>query len=123
MIAWAFQLQLPEDPILALHGPLGAGKTTFSKGIASRFGTPISEIQSPTFTTLQIYPGPVYHFDLYRMKNTTEFLLQGFDEYLQGGITLIEWPDRISPLLPSRTLHFHFEHAGNRRRIRYLPWN
>src|SRR5574342_563147 len=83
--------------ILALKGDLGAGKTTFLKGFISTLGNMDSrEIQSPTFTYLQIYNDRLYHFDLYRLKNYEQFESAGFSDYLRtDGICCIEWPDRI----------------------------
>lgn len=103
-VAKTWAANLKAGSILILEGDLGAGKTTFIKGLAQGLGD-ISEasIQSPTFTYLHIYEGgrlPLYHFDLYRLRGPDEFLQQGFDEFLEGrGICCIEWPDRIATLL------------------------
>lgn len=77
------------------------------------------EVSSPTFSYLHIYPGkiPVYHFDLYRLKNYAEFCALGFDEYLNSdGIACIEWAERIQDHLPKEALFFHFAHTGNETR-------
>lgn len=98
---------LPPRCIVALFGELGAGKTTFAKGlIRGALGSLPEEVSSPTFTYLNIYTGEktVYHFDLYRLKDTKEFLSMGFDDYLfSEGICCIEWPERIESLLPKET--------------------
>lgn len=103
--------------VLALFGDLGAGKTTFVKGLAEGLG--ISDlVQSPTFVTLNLYEGrvPLYHFDLYRLKGESDFVSQGFLEYLdKQGVCAIEWPDRIVSLLPPGTLSIHFFHTGKGR--------
>jgi tRNA threonylcarbamoyladenosine biosynthesis protein TsaE len=100
-----FASQLKAGQTLALKGDLGAGKTTFVQGLLKGFS--ISDVaQSPTFTYLQIYQGtvPIYHFDLYRLKNEQDFVLLGFEEFLYGdGVAVIEWPERISSLLPKDT--------------------
>lgn len=90
--------------ILALKGPLGAGKTMLTQGIAK--GLQIADphqVTSPTFTLLQEYQArlPIYHFDTYRLKQLQDFEDLGAFEYFAGqGVCLIEWADRIKPLLP-----------------------
>lgn len=108
---------LPPDSILALYGDLGAGKTTFVQGVASALSIDAS-IQSPTFTYLSIYEGtlPLYHFDLYRMKNGSDFFGLGFEEYLdRGGIAAIEWAERLGNSLPERSIALHFSHTDQGR--------
>ncbi len=97
--------KLVPGSILALYGDLGAGKTTFTKGVISTLtGIPVDDITSPTFTYMNLYSTKnqeiVCHFDLYRLKSADDFLLAGFEEYLgKPYITLIEWPVRIESLL------------------------
>ncbi len=96
--------KLPKGAILSFHGDLGAGKTTFIKGIASGVtGCSPDEVTSPTFTLLNIHKGPsgvLYHFDLYRLHEEEEFFTMGFDEYLEiGAVCCIEWPERIPSLM------------------------
>jgi tRNA threonylcarbamoyladenosine biosynthesis protein TsaE len=103
--------------IVALQGDLGAGKTTLVKGLAAHCTGVL--VNSPTFTYLQIYSGtpPIFHFDLYRLKNAEEFLKMGFSDYLeQGGICCIEWAERIRVLLPAHTVFISLEHAGDGKR-------
>jgi tRNA threonylcarbamoyladenosine biosynthesis protein TsaE len=109
-----FAKLLPKGSILALSGDLGAGKTTFVQGLAEGLG--ISEpIQSPTFILLNLYEG-LFHFDLYRMKKTADFLSLGFEEYfVKEGICCIEWPDRIAEILPSETIYIHFAYENEGR--------
>jgi tRNA threonylcarbamoyladenosine biosynthesis protein TsaE len=93
--------------VIALGGELGAGKTTFARGFIRALGDPAEEVPSPTFSLLQIYEtasGPVWHFDLYRLKQPEEALELGLDEGLAEGILLIEWPERLGPLLPQERL-------------------
>lgn len=100
--------------VFALIGDLGAGKTVFARAfINARTGTP-EEVPSPTFTLVQTYtfpdaddPGghesggiPVYHFDLLRIEDAGEIEELGMDEAFAGGISLIEWPERLNGLLP-----------------------
>ncbi|HSX38901.1 MAG TPA: tRNA (adenosine(37)-N6)-threonylcarbamoyltransferase complex ATPase subunit type 1 TsaE [Chlamydiales bacterium] len=106
--------------ILALFGPLGAGKTSFVQGLASGLNIK-TLVQSPTFTYLHVFTEgilPLFHFDLYRMKNPADFFSMGFEEYFnQGGITVIEWPDRLGPLLPDRAYSFFFSYTDSGRRV------
>ena len=114
--------QLSANSILSLFGELGAGKTTFVKGLARAVaGVTESEVVSPTFVYLHIYDGPrrLYHFDLYRLACGEEFLSMGFDEMLTaGGVCCIEWAERIEGLLPENQIRITLEHAGeDKRRI------
>ncbi len=89
--------------VFTLIGDLGTGKTVFTKGLAAGLG--IREpVVSPTFTILQIYEGgrlPFYHFDVYRISDSSEIDEIGFDEFIFGdGVSLIEWADRIPEILP-----------------------
>lgn len=108
---------LRPNTILALSGDLGAGKTTFVQGIA--LGLQIKDpVQSPTFVYFNQYEGtlPLFHFDLYRMKNSSDFLGLGFDEYFhREGICAIEWPERITDLLLRKALFFSFSHLSHGR--------
>ncbi len=106
--------RLRPGDVLALHGDLGAGKTTFVQGLARAMGVS-QAVNSPTFTLINEYPGPLplYHVDLYRIRGPQDALSLGIDEYLHGrGITAIEWAERIQDLLPGRTLNLFFR-AGS----------
>ena len=96
--------------IIALKGDLGSGKTTFARGfIRARGGT--EEVPSPTFTLVQIYElgsAMVWHFDLYRVTSPEEAWELGIEDAFVEGISLIEWPERLDPLLPGRRLEIEF---------------
>ncbi len=113
--------RLHENSVIALYGELGAGKTTLVKSLAQAVGgIDASEINSPTFTFLNIYEGlkPLFHFDLYRMEDQQQFLQMGFDEYFTaGGICCIEWAERIRSILPKKRLDITIEHQQESRKI------
>ncbi|MCB1101676.1 MAG: tRNA (adenosine(37)-N6)-threonylcarbamoyltransferase complex ATPase subunit type 1 TsaE [Kiritimatiellae bacterium] len=107
--AWA--VGLPPGAVVALHGELGAGKTCFVQGMAEGLGI-AGPVTSPTFTLLHEYGEPVrlIHMDAYRLSGPEEAEDLGFEEWLErGAILAVEWPERISPLLPSHTLHVYLE--------------
>ncbi|HEX4072476.1 MAG TPA: tRNA (adenosine(37)-N6)-threonylcarbamoyltransferase complex ATPase subunit type 1 TsaE, partial [Planctomycetaceae bacterium] len=84
--------------LVALVGPLGAGKTRLVQAIAVALGAERRLVNSPTFVLIQEYEGslPLYHCDTYRLKNVDEFLDLGIDEIFQSdGVCLIEWADRV----------------------------
>lgn len=101
-------------------GDLGAGKTTFIKGLAAAVaGCSPEDVNSPTYVYLNIYEGPqtVYHFDLYRLRDVDEFLGMGFDEYLfAGGVCCLEWSERIESLLPANCIRVVMKNTGNHSR-------
>ena len=102
--------------VIALWGDLGAGKSVFARAfINARPGAP-EEVPSPTFTLVQVYergPVPVWHFDLYRIERPDEILELGFEEALAEAIVLVEWPDRLGPLLPAERLDLRLDFAGD----------
>lgn len=111
---------LPDKGVVCLKGDLGAGKTTLSKGIVSELtGLSPHEVNSPTFTYLNIYEGedsPLFHIDCYRLKGEKEFLERGLDEYFEGRC-LIEWPERILKILPACWGEITIEYNGERGRV------
>jgi tRNA threonylcarbamoyladenosine biosynthesis protein TsaE len=113
---------LPRDQVVCFTGDLGAGKTTLIKGIAAKItGLPLREINSPTFNYLHIYEGieTLYHFDCYRLNGPQDFLTRGLDEYF-GSLCLVEWPERITPILPKDRVMIKIEYHGEKERmIRY----
>jgi len=89
--------------VVALFGELGAGKTTFTKGLARGLGSS-DLVHSPTFNLIHEHRGrtPIYHFDLYRLKSSVELEDLGYEEYFYGeGVSIIEWPEKCLGLLPA----------------------
>jgi len=89
--------------VIALHGDLGAGKTSLARAFVRALAGEEEEVPSPTFTLAQIYDwvgGTVWHFDLYRLEKPEDALELGIEEAFADGVSLIEWPDRLGPWLP-----------------------
>jgi len=108
--------------VITLEGDLGAGKTTFTKGLAKGLGVKRT-ISSPTFTIIKEYQGkyPFYHMDVYRLENSDEDI--GFDEYFHGnGITVVEWAQFVEEFLPEDRLMVEIKYIDdNTREIRFYP--
>ncbi len=92
-----------KNTCIALNGELGSGKTVFMSGFAEYFGIE-DEISSPTFTIVNEYSNNIFHFDVYRIKDESEFINSIGDEYFDRGICVIEWADIIKNILPRRTI-------------------
>jgi tRNA threonylcarbamoyladenosine biosynthesis protein TsaE len=111
---------LEKHPVIALHGEMGAGKTTLVSAVCSTLGMK-DMISSPTFSIINEYAGsddlPVFHIDLYRMKSTGEALEAGLPDCLDSGnICFVEWPELASSLLPADCLHVYITIMGGQRR-------
>jgi tRNA threonylcarbamoyladenosine biosynthesis protein TsaE len=113
------QLLFPGS-VVALIGPLGAGKTQLVRAVAEGLGIPDSRsVCSPTFVLLQEYRArlPIYHFDAYRLHSEAEFYDLGAQEYFTGdGVCLIEWADRVPGCLPRERLVIRLEVTGETSR-------
>lgn len=105
------QIAKPGD-IFYLQGELGAGKTTLTRGFLRALGV-TGAVKSPTFTLVETYPMHdflVFHFDLYRIKNSEELLEIGLSDYLtEDAICLIEWPEKAAKYLPEATYYCTIE--------------
>ena len=98
---------LPDGIVVALNGPLGAGKTRLVQAIAATRGIDPRDVVSPTYTLVQEYHGTgnIFHFDAYRLVDDDEFLNLGPEEYFAaGGLTIIEWAEKVQACLPRRRL-------------------
>ncbi len=113
--------------VVALVGPLGAGKTQFVRGVAG--GLDVADerlVSSPTFVLLQEYAGrlPIYHFDTYRLTAAEQFGALGPEEYFDGdGVCLVEWADRVTDYLPEDRIDVRFEVFGPTARRLILSSN
>jgi tRNA threonylcarbamoyladenosine biosynthesis protein TsaE len=106
--------------VVALIGPLGAGKTHFVRAVAEGLGiaNPLA-VTSPTFVLIQEYPArlPIFHFDAYRLANARDFLDLGVHEYYEaGGVCLIEWADRVWDAMPAEYLRIEIQPLDEQRR-------
>ncbi len=120
-LAQSLAARARQGDVFALFGALGSGKTAFARAFINALPAPDGtapttpeEVPSPTFTLLQTYqraPTPVWHFDLYRLVRPDEVYELGFEDALGEGILLIEWPERLGPLLPAERLELRFDFA------------
>lgn len=111
----------PKD-VVVLTGELGSGKTKFVEGFLSYYGLE-DEISSPTFTIVNEYNKNginIYHFDVYRLEDSSEFYEIGGEEYFENGICLIEWGELIEDALPKNYIHIIFKKDAANENIRIL---
>ncbi len=104
---------------VCLYGDLGAGKTNFTFGIAQGLDVQEQYITSPTFTFVNEYQGrvPLYHIDLYRLKDPDELENIGFEEYIESdGVTVIEWAERAEDALPVEGLSVYLAYVDEHSR-------
>jgi tRNA threonylcarbamoyladenosine biosynthesis protein TsaE len=110
---------LETGTVVALVGPLGAGKTHLVRAVAEGLGANPAAVSSPTFVLIQEYEGriPVYHFDAYRLPSAAAFADLGVDEYFHGdGVCFVEWADKVSETLPADHLRIELEVVDESRR-------
>jgi len=106
--------------VIALSGEMGAGKTQFVRGLVRGLGGNVRAVSSPTFVLLNIYETPklkLYHLDAYRVAGEEDFEAIGFSELLEeGGIVVVEWPERVEKILPPKRIEVKIESTGVRSR-------
>ena len=115
----------PQVRVFALRGELGAGKTTLIKGFCQALGVK-DGTSSPSFSLVNEYwsahDGPVYHFDLYRLRDARELEGIGLTEYVDSdAYCFIEWPELADHLLPEGTAHIRIEVEGEQRILTVEP--
>lgn len=103
--------------VLGLSGDLGAGKTTFARGVLRGLGW-LGEVPSPSFTLVQTYDTvpPLWHVDLYRLDRADEADALGLDDIWDEAVVLIEWPERLGSRLPAQALRLRLDGAGEATR-------
>ncbi len=111
---------LEAGSVVALIGELGSGKTLFTQGIAKGLGVgPDEYVSSPSFAIINQYRGriPVFHVDTYRLRNESEMIALGYEDYFDpAGVTIIEWADKVERLLPEKSIRIRFAITGREAR-------
>ena len=113
---------LKKGDLIVLCGDLGSGKTKFTEGFLTYFGLE-NEISSPTFTIVNEYKKDninIYHFDVYRLEDSSEFYAIGGDEYFEKGICIIEWGELIEDALPKKYIKIYFSRNSENENERIL---
>lgn len=110
-IAARLATEVKPGDVICLEGDLGAGKTTFTQGLAAALGVP-GRVTSPTFCIVQEHRGArafLVHMDLYRLQGEDDVLAIGWEDYLsEGAILVVEWPERAGSLIPKTARHVRF---------------
>ena len=101
--------------VIALKGELGTGKTSFARAFIRSRARNDESVPSPTFTLVQVYELPdlsIWHVDGYRLRQPDDAWELGLEDAFHDGVSLIEWPERLGPLVPNRRLEITFEHGA-----------
>lgn len=105
--------------VICLQGDLGAGKTTFTQGLAQGWGS-LDAVSSPTFILVNLYRradgAQLFHLDAYRLESLPEAEELDLDSMLAEGALIIEWPERLGDLIPTERLHIRLEHLSEEHR-------
>ena len=113
--------RLQPGDIICLQGGLGSGKTTLTKGIAAGLGISPSEVTSSSFILIRPHLAgkiPLFHFDFYRLKRSSDIVGLGFEEYFYGeGVSVVEWPEKLDCLMPKERLMVKLAYAQADKRI------
>lgn len=119
-VAKSFFAETTDHKVIAFHGDMGAGKTTFIHALCEAMGV-TDTISSPTFSIINQYNTSagqtVYHMDLYRLKDEEEAINAGVEDCLYSGNTcLVEWPEKVPGIFPEDTLHVFIENSNTAER-------
>ena len=115
--AATFLAAVKNSNVVALHGEMGAGKTTFVHAVCNELGV-ANAVSSPTFSIINEYTtaagNTIYHLDLYRLKSVQEAIDAGVEDcFYSGNLCLVEWPEIAPSIFPDNTLHAYIEIAGD----------
>ena len=106
--------------IICLQGDLGAGKTTFVQGLAQGWGA-LDSVSSPTFIIVNVYrradQSELFHLDTYRLESASEAAMLDLEEMIAAGPLVIEWPERIESVLPTKRLWINLEYIDEEQRL------
>ena len=126
-LAVSLAKQLQVGDIIALYGTLGVGKTAFTRFLIQSLCGEHEEVPSPTFTLLQTYDADdfsIYHYDLYRLKQPGEVFELGIEDAFYDGVSLIEWPEKMGKILPTKKiLKIEISCADNIRTFKFSSDN
>ena len=126
-LAVSLAKQLQVGDIIALYGTLGVGKTAFTRFLIQSLCGEHEEVPSPTFTLLQTYDADdfsIYHYDLYRLKQSDEVFELGIEDAFYDGVSLIEWPEKMGKILPTKKiLKIEISCADNIRTFKFSSDN
>lgn len=120
--AYNLASKLKIGDIIVLSGDLGSGKTKFTEGFLKYFNLN-NDISSPTFTIVNEYKNStitIYHFDVYRLSDSSEFYAIGGEEYFSSGICIIEWGELIKDVLPDNYIQINFSRNNTDENLRFL---
>jgi tRNA threonylcarbamoyladenosine biosynthesis protein TsaE len=122
-LAKKMALSFKGKEVVFLEGELGAGKTVFAKGLASGLGMRNTrQVCSPSYTIMNVYESrfPIFHFDLYRLERSSDILDLGWEDYLERGVVVVEWAERIVFDYPAIRVVIE-KGRGDERKITIVP--
>ena len=119
-LAESFAKDVKIGDCFALYGDLGAGKSTFARYFIQYILPNLTNIPSPTFTIMQQYDNDILHVDCYRLESENEAIEIGLHEFFASSISLIEWPEKISGLLPRNVKKLYFSIVDDKRIVEII---